>query len=160
MLRVLAAVYMCTHTQCRVAQGWPQRRPSLKPRSRQHRRAFSSFPPRCMAHRVLSLRLSGRLLLPSWVVNLTAATLTTWDHRPNARMTSVFKHQHFGGGQSSWHEARRFGHAAQPGEVKLPSREGPTDRPTDHLQCPLLREGGQVGRETLRPPEFSAGPKW
>lgn len=75
------------------------------------------------------------------------------------RMTSVFKHQHFDGGQSSWHEARRFGHARTTGNGEASIARG-TDRPTDRLSPVSLRECGQVGRETLRPPEFSAGPKW
>lgn len=68
----------------------------------------------------------------SQVVNLTAATLMThgmgsWTMRGWILFLSI----------STWTAVnlagtRRegFGHAAQSGQVKLPSREGPTDRPT------------------------------
>lgn len=121
---------------------------------------LASFPPRLHGASGVIAAIIRHLIVTSLVVNLTTATLMTWDHRPYEDDFD-FKHQHFDGGQSSWHEAGRFGHAAQPGVGEASITRG-TDRPTDRPTIPEgpLREGGQVGRESLRPPEFSAGPEW
>lgn len=74
----------------------------------------------------------------------------------HARMDSVFKHQHLDGRQSSWHKAGRFWACRAIGTGEASVTRG-TDRPTDYLKSPP--RGGQVGLESLRPPEFSAGPK-
>lgn len=103
MMRVaLLCTYMLTRT-CRVAQGWPQRRASLKPRSRQHRRA-GSLPFEVHGASGVIAVIIRQLITTSLVVNLTTATLTTWDHHPYEDDLDC-KNQHFDGGQSSWHEA-------------------------------------------------------
>lgn len=93
-----------------VAQGWPQRRASLKPR-------FFAYvcglgPPSLPLSEVhgaseLSPRLSGGLLGPSSVVNLAMANLDMGPSGPVEDVRFVFKHQHFDGVQSSRHDAGR-----------------------------------------------------